>query len=105
MGELSGNDMPKAKSEGRITAQNMINFKVNLCFSEAGSVGFLVSPSREIPPVYGQPLPLVEYSGEFFPCVQMEFLLQLIATSTVLLPYASKKHGTLFSVTPCSIDN
>lgn len=36
--------MPKAKGEGRITAQNMTNFKVNLRFSEAGSVGFLVSP-------------------------------------------------------------
>lgn len=37
-------------------------------------------------------------------CVQMEFLLQLIATSTVLLLYASK-HGTLFSVTPYEVDS
>lgn len=104
MGELSGNDMPKGKGEGRITAQNVTNFKVNLCLSEAGSVVFSVSPSVEIPPIYEQPIPLVEYSGEFFPCVQTEFLLQLIATSTVLLLYASK-HGTLFSVTPYEVDS
>lgn len=65
MGELSGNDMPKGKGEGRITAQNVTNFKVNLCLSEAGSVVFSVSPSVEIPPIYEQPIPLVEYSGEF----------------------------------------
>jgi len=92
--------MPKAKGEGRITAQNMTNFKVNLRFSEAGSVGFLVSPLWRSHQFMGNLFHWLNTLVIFFPRVQMEFLLQLVATSTVLLLYASKKRETLFSVTP-----